>query len=167
MDAGPASSSNAEGPRQRVSSGSKVHDHVARALAQLQSASVLTIIAEGKAVYKAITIAEITKRRRHGLHQNTQIGVTHEKRSDLDERASVPKINITLSTIPLDEDQPGYQPPIGAAGLNDAWIDEAEIDMADMDEGGGDRAMPKKRRKRERDAARWQRRSEQRAVQAE
>jgi DNA-binding protein len=66
-------------------------------LADMQSKPLL-IVAEGSTVSKAITLAEIAKRRLRGLHQNTQIGVTTAS----DGSSSVPTIAITLSLTPLD-----------------------------------------------------------------
>lgn len=62
----------------------------------------LTIAAEGAAVAKAVSVAEITKRRLRGLHQNTQIGLV------ADAARSTPTIAITLSLAALDTTQPGY-----------------------------------------------------------
>ena len=125
-----------------------------RALSQLEAGSAVTIVAEGKAVYKAITVAEIAKRRVRGLHQNTQVGATHAKRSELDEAATVPMIQITLSSQALDENQPGYQHPLTTHDLDRAWIDEAELEAVAMEEGEGDDSASRKRRQRPRDAAR-------------
>jgi len=82
----------------------------------------LTIAAEGAAVAKAVSIAEITKRQLRGLHQNTQIGLV----ADADR--STPKIAITLSLAPLDASLAGYQPPLSEDELHAAWIfdDDAE-----------------------------------------
>ena len=66
---------------------------------------MLLIVAEGAAVSKAITLAEITKRRMRGLHQNTQIGVAAA--GDGAANGSVPMITITLSAVPLDASLPG------------------------------------------------------------
>jgi len=64
--------------------------------------------AKGSAVCKAITVAEISKRRVHGLHQVTEIGLTEWT----DGGQQAPTICITLSAQPLDETLPGYQPPL-------------------------------------------------------
>lgn len=67
----------------------------------------LVLQAEGNSVSKAVTVAEITKRRLPGLHQNTQIGlrpVDGESQSATDR---TPTIAILLSTAPLDATQPG------------------------------------------------------------
>ena len=61
----------------------------------------MTIFAEGDAVAKAVSVAEIVKRRLRGLHQNTQIGL-----ADRTDR-STPTISITLSLTALDAAQPG------------------------------------------------------------
>ena len=109
--------------------------------------------AEGNAVSKAITLAEITKRRVRGLHQNTQIGLAAG--SAADGARSIPSIAITLSLSPLDASLPGcacaairqmlhvricsrigiialvshtirYQPPLTDEELRAAWIFDDE-----------------------------------------
>ena len=85
----------------RVTSGGKVHGYVERALGALTSQAV-RITASGAAVSKAVTVAEITKRRRRGLHQRTQIGLA----------ADAPTVEILLSSEPLDPNLPGYQAPL-------------------------------------------------------
>jgi DNA-binding protein len=68
-----------------------------------QSTSV-QLQAEGPAVSKAVTVAEIVKRRLRGVHQSTQIGVSG---SVGDGRRLRPRISITLSLSQLDPKQPG------------------------------------------------------------
>ena len=71
--------------------------------------SPLLLKAEGSAVSKAVTVAEIVRRRLRGLHQNTQIRLATGSHSD-EQRTSwppMPSIAITLSTAPLDPTQPG------------------------------------------------------------
>jgi len=92
----------------RVTSGGKVQAYVTQTLMALQN-SPLLLKAEGSAVSKAVTVAEIVRRRLRGLHQNTQIGLATGSHSD-EQRTSwppMPSIAITLSTAPLDPTQPG------------------------------------------------------------
>ena len=107
----------------RVASGGKLQAYVARALEALpvrapapfapaprpadplalfMQATPVVIAAEGAAVGKAVTVAEIAKRRLRGLHQNTQIGL-----AGADGERSTPRIAITLSCAPLDPTLPG------------------------------------------------------------
>lgn len=98
--------------------------------------SPLTITAEGSAVSKAVTLAEISRRRLRGLHQSTQIGL-----ATVDSGAApAPAIAITLSLTPLDASQPGYQAPLTQDELHVAWIfdDElCELSAMDLDEASG------------------------------
>lgn len=120
----------------RVASGSKMQSCVARALEALEALprAPLRITAEGNAVCKAVSVAEIVKRRVRGLHQNTQIGLA-DGDADADFHdvpggagggapRAAPTVTITLSLSPLDPSEPGYQPPLTAAELHAAWIDD-------------------------------------------
>ena len=101
-------------------------------LARSQHSTSLTITAEGNAVCKAVSVAEITKRRLRGLHQNTQIGLTEKAAA-----SAVPTIAITLSLAQLDTSQPGYQPPLTDEELHAAWIFDEEatrLDALGLDE---------------------------------
>ncbi|KAG2391887.1 hypothetical protein C9374_013372 [Naegleria lovaniensis] len=77
--------------------------------------------AMGKAIQKAVTIAEVLKRRVAGLHQNTSIESQEiedqyePKEEGLDivtKKRTVSSIIIKLSKKPLDTNALGYQPPI-------------------------------------------------------
>ncbi|XP_047217237.1 ribonuclease P protein subunit p25-like protein [Girardinichthys multiradiatus] len=94
----------------------------------------------GKGVSKAITCAEIVKRRLKGLHQLTKLTYSKvlevweplEPAAGLDSLTvsrNLPAIWILLSKEPLDLDQPGYQAP----GRYDALWAQA----AGREEGGG------------------------------
>ncbi|XP_071324358.1 ribonuclease P protein subunit p25-like protein [Trachinotus anak] len=108
--------------------------------------------ASGKGVSKAITCAEIVKRRVKGLHQLTKLLFSTvvevweplEPAAGLDSLTvsrNLPAIWILLSLEPLDGSQPGYQAP----GRYDAlWAQSAN-----KEEGGGfSRQRPGHRRKR-------------------
>ena len=89
----------------------------------------LRICATGAAVSKAVSVAEIARRRLRGLHQNTQIGL----QARAEGHRSDPTLAITLSLSPLDSALPGYQPPLSEEELRAAWIFE-ESDAVQMDE---------------------------------
>ena len=86
---------------------------------------------------KAVTVAEITKRRLRGLHQNTQIGLAPAATAATSAGASAskhpqPDISIVLSLAPLDPSLPGYQPPITDEEILNACVDdEQEQDCGD------------------------------------
>ena len=92
---------------------------------------------------KAVTVAEITKRRLRGLHQNTQIGLapaaaTAASQLTFDGASASkhpqPDISIVLSLAPLDPSLPGYQPPITDEEILNACVDdEQEQDCGDGD----------------------------------
>ncbi|XP_037532612.1 ribonuclease P protein subunit p25-like protein [Nematolebias whitei] len=108
--------------------------------------------ATGKGVSKAITCAEVVKRRVKGLHQVTKLtyGTVQEVWEPLEPAGgldsltvsrNLPSIWILLSREPLDGDQPGYQAP----GRYDALWAQA----ASREEGGGfmgPRAGPRRKR---------------------
>ena len=83
----------------------------------------MTLRALGNAVNKAITVAEIVKRRVLGLHQVTCISSSklcdvyeplEEGLRTVKKRRVVARIALTLSTLPLDTSLPGYQEPLDA-----------------------------------------------------
>ncbi|XP_060937488.1 ribonuclease P protein subunit p25-like protein [Limanda limanda] len=112
----------------------------------------IVFTASGKGVSKAITCAEIVKRRVKGLHQLTRLLYSAvvevweplEPGAGLDSltvNRNLPAIWILLSRDPPDCGQPGYQAP----GRYDALWAQA----ANREEGGGPPAQkPAQRRKR-------------------
>ncbi|KAL1525466.1 hypothetical protein AB1Y20_020323 [Prymnesium parvum] len=99
----------------RITSGGKIRAFVDTALNALPSGQ-LVLQAEGDAVSKAVTVAEITRRKLRGVHQNTQIGLVHPDPSrEVGKKPARPKISITLSLCQLDATQPGYQRPLTEA----------------------------------------------------
>ncbi|PIN10415.1 hypothetical protein CDL12_16990 [Handroanthus impetiginosus] len=75
----------------------------------------------GQAISKAVAIAEIIKKRIHGLHQNISTSSTtitdayepiEEGLNPLEMKRQVSLISITLSTVELNKDSPGYQAPV-------------------------------------------------------
>merc|ERR1712232_1459649 len=87
---------------------------------ELNSPKVV-ITATGNALTKAVTLAEVVKRRFKGLHQITSIGQQEiidewePKEEGLDKvttTKNIPSIEITLSKEALDTTDKGYQAPI-------------------------------------------------------
>jgi len=83
--------------------------------------TLILIKAMGRAITKAINIAEVVKRRVVGLHQitqiesNTMVDVFEPLEQGLDSKEvtrNVSAITITLSKDPLDAKNPGYQHPL-------------------------------------------------------
>ena len=99
-------------PDVRVTSGRKVCACVDGVLKVLLEQGVVVVGAHGAAVGKAVTVAEIVKRRVRGVYQNTQIGLHDGKGSAGGRTVREPCLTITLSTTPLDATAPGYQPPL-------------------------------------------------------
>ncbi|XP_073341719.1 ribonuclease P protein subunit p25-like protein [Pagrus major] len=100
----------------------------------------IVFTATGKGVSKAITCAEIVKRRLKGLHQLTRLLYSTvvevweplEPAAGLDSltvNRNVPAIWILLSQEPLDCSQPGYQAP--------GRYDTLWAQSANREEGGG------------------------------
>merc|ERR1711953_1511289 len=86
--------------------------------------SKVVILATGNALTKAVTLAEVCKRRFKGLHQITNLGTQEiideyePKEEGLDnvtQTRNIPFIEITLSKESLDTADKGYQPPIDEA----------------------------------------------------
>lgn len=81
----------------------------------------ITIKAMRMVINKAISVAEIVKRRVKGVHQITEIESTsvvdewepmEEGLEKVTTSRTVSSIKIILSTKPLDKNNPGYQPPL-------------------------------------------------------
>lgn len=88
----------------------------------------LTIKASGNAIGQAIALAEQLKRRYKGLHQlntcgNTTVSLVYEPMEEgldqVTEERVVAFLEIKLSFDPLNEDDPGYQPPLDEAAFNE------------------------------------------------
>uniref|UniRef100_A0A3Q2ZPZ5 Ribonuclease P/MRP 25 subunit-like n=1 Tax=Kryptolebias marmoratus TaxID=37003 RepID=A0A3Q2ZPZ5_KRYMA len=154
-------------PEVRVKDGSKIRNLLRFALSRMEAEEEeegrqeapgrplcrqIVFTATGKGVSKAITCAEIVKRRVKGLHQLTKLtyGTVLEVWEPLEPAAgldsltvsrNLPAIWILLSREPLDCSQPGYQAP----GRYDALWAQA----ANREEGGGStgpRAGPRRKR---------------------
>uniref|UniRef100_A0A3B5QW68 Ribonuclease P/MRP 25 subunit-like n=1 Tax=Xiphophorus maculatus TaxID=8083 RepID=A0A3B5QW68_XIPMA len=119
-------------PEVRVRGGSKIRNLLRFALSQLEAGPAppcgrLLFSASGRAVSKAITCAEVVKRRLTGLHQLTRLAQSTvlevweplEAGSGLDSLTvsrKLPAVWILLSREPLDPEQPGYQAPGESGG---------------------------------------------------
>jgi len=97
------------------------------------------ITATGNALTKAVTAAEVIKRRFKGLHQITKLGIQEivdkyepleEGLDEVTDTRSLPFIEIKLSKETLDTSDKGYQPP----------IDESEVKEFDPEEMSKPRA---------------------------
>ncbi|XP_055984707.1 ribonuclease P protein subunit p25 [Sorex fumeus] len=110
----------------RVKEGSKIRNLLAFAAASMAQPATRAIVFSGcgRATTKAVTCAEILKRRLAGLHQVTRLryrSVREEWQRPGPEPAApaaslsvlknVPSLAILLSKDALDPRQPGYQPP--------------------------------------------------------
>ncbi|XP_070565960.1 ribonuclease P protein subunit p25-like protein [Ptychodera flava] len=112
----------------RVLYGSKIWNLMGFALKKIKEEQVRKVVwnGSGHAVTKAVTCAEIMKRKVKNLHQNTQIyykrveDIWKPKLEGLDRlkvNRAIPAISITLSKDQLDKDAPGYQAPNSTEGL--------------------------------------------------
>merc|ERR1719464_606930 len=107
----------------RVTSTGSVSAYVSRAatvFGELEKQYVV-IAATGNALTKAVTSAEVIKRRFKGLHQITKLGSQEiideyepleEGLDKVSETRNMPFLEIKLSKEPLDTSDKGYQEPI-------------------------------------------------------
>ncbi|XP_037310532.2 ribonuclease P protein subunit p25-like protein [Pungitius pungitius] len=146
-------------PEVRVRDGSKIRHPLRFALSRMEERRAagsgateghacrqIVLTASGKGVSKAITCAEMVKRRVGGLHQLTQLQFSTveevwdplEATAGLDSLTvsrNLPNIWILLSRDTLDRSQPGYQEP----GRHDnLWAHE--------EEAGGPRSGSKRKK---------------------
>jgi DNA-binding protein Alba len=109
----------------RITSSGKMKNYIDYAEKNLTNAekpnTEVILKAMGRAINKAVTIAEILKRRVPGLHQITRVHSTEvtdvwepieEGLDRIETTRRISSISIILSTKPLDTSDPGYQPPI-------------------------------------------------------
>merc|ERR1712083_645216 len=97
------------------------------------SKSKVVIKASGNALTKAVTAAEVIKRRFKGLHQITALGSVdivdeyeplEEGLDTVTDTRTVSTIEITLSKDALDTANKGYQPPIDESLVREYDADE-------------------------------------------
>ena len=87
----------------------------------------IKISAMGGAIFNAVNIAEIVKRRVEGVHQITDIATevvsdkyeSIESKKPLEVERKVATILVTLSTKPLDTKHVGYQAPLPASEVTE------------------------------------------------
>jgi DNA-binding protein Alba len=125
----------------RITSTGKTRSYISYATNILQENKDDKVIikAMGKAINKAITIAEIVKHRVEGLHQITELDSneiteefepTEEGLSKIEKKRTVSSISITLSLKTLDTKNIGYQKPIPKEEVKkEIQIDEEEEDQ--------------------------------------
>ncbi|XP_004712440.1 ribonuclease P protein subunit p25-like protein [Echinops telfairi] len=114
----------------RVQDGSKIRNLLELALGQLEAGSTRHVVfsGSGRATGKAVSCAEIVKRRVPGLHQLTKLRFLETEDSwvpaspdagldPLTVRRHVPAVWVLLSREPLDPNECGYQPPGAPPGL--------------------------------------------------
>ncbi|CAH6790270.1 ribonuclease P protein subunit p25-like protein [Phodopus roborovskii] len=114
----------------RVRDGSKIRNLLGLALGRLEGGSTRHVVfsGSGRAAGKAVSCAEIVKRRVPGLHQLTKLRFLQTEDSwvpaspdtgldPLTVRRHVPAVWVLLSRDPLDPSECGYQPPGAPPGL--------------------------------------------------
>lgn len=114
----------------RVRDGSKIRNLLGLALGRLEGGSARHVVfsGSGRAAGKAVSCAEIVKRRVPGLHQLTKLRFLQTEDSwvptspdtgldPLTVRRHVPAVWVLLSRDPLDPNECGYQPPGAPPGL--------------------------------------------------
>merc|ERR1712087_50296 len=121
----------------RVTAAGSVSAYVSRAakLFNEMEKTYIVIAATGNALTKAVTSAEVIKRRFKGLHQITNLGSQEivdeyepleEGLDKVTETRSMPFIEITLSKEPLDTSDKGYQAPLDESLVKELDPEELE-----------------------------------------
>merc|ERR1712048_803463 len=114
----------------RVTAVGSVAAYVARAntLFNEQDKKTITITGTGNAITKAVTLAEVAKRRFKGLHQVTSLSTTEivDEYEPLEEgldkvmdTRTLSCIEIKLSMEPLDTSDKGYQAPLAESEVTE------------------------------------------------
>eukprot|EP00232_Nephroselmis_pyriformis_P015758 CAMPEP_0182876792 /NCGR_PEP_ID=MMETSP0034_2-20130328/14352_1 /TAXON_ID=156128 /ORGANISM="Nephroselmis pyriformis, Strain CCMP717" /LENGTH=195 /DNA_ID=CAMNT_0025009597 /DNA_START=8 /DNA_END=592 /DNA_ORIENTATION=+ len=109
----------------RITTQGKMKNYITYGISLFQDKDKKVVLVKGmgRAISKAVTIAEILKRRVAGLHQLTELGSVNmvdtwepleEGLKTVETTRHVSMITITLSLAPLDTSQVGYQAPIDA-----------------------------------------------------
>ncbi|CAD1470517.1 unnamed protein product, partial [Heterotrigona itama] len=116
----------------RVRSGTKIRNVLGYALKEFSNYDSVVWTATGHGVGKAISCAELFKKKQEGLHQITNIRFVESKKSkekkesETDENVKVrhvPEIHILLAKEVKDTSVPGYQAP----GNNGEFLDDEEM----------------------------------------
>ncbi|XP_034182543.1 ribonuclease P protein subunit Rpp25 [Osmia lignaria lignaria] len=102
----------------RVKSGTKIRNVLGYALKEFSKYNNVVWTAAGQGIGKAISCAEIFKKKQENLHQITKLRYVEstksitEKKGDLNvETRHVPEIHILLAKEIKDTSEPGYQAP--------------------------------------------------------
>merc|ERR1712060_44196 len=114
----------------RVTAVGSVSAYCARAntLFNDEDKKTITITGTGNAITKAVTLAEVAKRRFKGLHQITSLSTTEivdeyepleEGLDKVTETRTLACIEIKLSMEPLDTSDKGYQAPLPESEVTD------------------------------------------------
>jgi len=125
----------------RVTAAGSVSAYVSRAATVFNELNkpFITVVASGNALPKAVTAAEVIKRRFKGLHQITELKTVEivDEYEPLEEgldkvidNRSLPVIEIKLSKEALDTSDKGYQPPLDESQIT-------EYDAEEMARGRG------------------------------
>lgn len=139
----------------RVTAVGSVSAYVSRAATVFNELSKPYIIvqATGNALTKAVTAAEVIKRRFKGLHQITELKTVEivDEYEPLEEgldkvidTRSLPVIEIKLSKDPLDTSDKGYQPPLDESQVTEYNAEEMSRGRG---RGGGSKGRGKGRGK--------------------
>ncbi|KOC70867.1 Ribonuclease P protein subunit p25-like protein [Habropoda laboriosa] len=102
----------------RVKSGTKIRNVLGHALKEFSNYNSVVWTAAGHGIGKAISCAELFKRKQGGLHQITKLRYVESDRSKTEnkndtnvETRHVPEIHILLAKEIKDTSEPGYQAP--------------------------------------------------------
>lgn len=128
----------------RVNSGSKIRNLMGYAMKKIKEPDTKQMCwsGSGKAITKAVSCAEIMKRKIKGLHQITEIRKRRieeywepklEGLERLKVNRDIPAISILLSKEPLDKDRPGYQAP---GSFDEFWKEVVQKDKSRVSNRG-------------------------------
>ncbi|CAL7947700.1 unnamed protein product [Xylocopa violacea] len=101
----------------RVKSGTKIRNVLGYALKEFSNYENVVWTAAGQGIGKAISCAELFKKKHEGLHQITKLRYVESEKSKknkndgIAEARHVPEIHILLAKEVKDTSEPGYQAP--------------------------------------------------------
>lgn len=133
------------GVEMKVNAGSKIRNLMGFALTKIKEPGIkqMTWNGSGNAMNKAISCAEIMKRKIKGLHQITKVYYRRieeywepkiEGLERLKVNRDIPAISILLSKEPLDAKESGYQAP---GSYNEFWKSESDQTQKKSSQGRG------------------------------
>lgn len=111
-----------------VKSGTKIRNVLGYALKEFSNYDSVVWTAAGHGIGKAVSCAELFKRKQGGLHQITKLRYVESKESkkrsknEASETYHVPEIHILLTKEVKDTSEPGYQAP----GDNGEFLNDQE-----------------------------------------